>query len=395
VTTRPESSPVDFVWIVTSALTARVLLADQLRHFLDRGYAVGLIAAPGDHLEPLKQIPGLRIATVSMKRQASPSADLAALVAIWRVLRAWRPRIVNASTPKAGLLGMLAAVLARVPIRIYFVRGLRLETLKGIRRVLLQGCEAIAASCATQVACVSPSLRERFVALVPASRHKICVVGSGGSRGIDVDRYAAAAAACTVPESEDSDNHDFVVGFVGRLAGDKGVTDLITAFRIVRASCPEARLRVIGWIDEDDAAAKAALAAVSGDPQVHVTGFVADPADYLHAVHVLAFPSYREGLPNAPLEAAAAGTPTVGYRVTGTVDAVVDGVTGTLVEKGDVDAFARALVRYRTDPELRRRHGEAARERVGRLFRTTDVCSAWERAYVALSAQPALREAVR
>jgi glycosyltransferase involved in cell wall biosynthesis len=83
---------------------------------------------------------------------------------------------------------------------------------------------------------------------------------------------------------------------------------------------------------------------------------------------ILAFPSHREGLPNVPLEAAAAGIPCVAFRATGTIDAVVDGRTGIMVPVGDADGLAAALRRYVQDPELRRMHGSAARHRVLATF---------------------------
>jgi glycosyltransferase involved in cell wall biosynthesis len=92
---------------------------------------------------------------------------------------------------------------------------------------------------------------------------------------------------------------------------------------------------------------------------------------------VLGFPSLREGFPNVPIEAAASSVPTVGYRVTGVVDAVVDGSTGALVERGDVEGLTRALQRYVADPDLVARHGRAARARVVDQFTRERVWSAW------------------
>jgi glycosyltransferase involved in cell wall biosynthesis len=96
---------------------------------------------------------------------------------------------------------------------------------------------------------------------------------------------------------------------------------------------------------------------------------------------VLLFASYREGLPNVPLEAAACELPTVGYRVTGVVDAVADGVTGTLAPPKDADSLGAALARYVSDASLRRAHGEAARRRVVERFTQRATWEAWVALY--------------
>lgn len=113
-------------------------------------------------------------------------------------------------------------------------------------------------------------------------------------------------------------------------------------------------------------------------PRVVRAGFVSDPASYYQIMDVLAFPSYREGLGTVLLEAAAAEVPSVVFKATGCLDAVRDGVTGTVVPLGDVEVFAHSLKRYLSDERLRHEHGQAGRERVLRQFRPQVI---WELLY--------------
>jgi glycosyltransferase involved in cell wall biosynthesis len=170
--------------------------------------------------------------------------------------------------------------------------------------------------------------------------------------------------------SLDIPEHASVIGFVGRLTKDKGVDDLCEAFLIsLEQAHPKAFLLLVGGFEQGDAVAARTIERLGNSNRVRVTGFVDDVAPYYGLMNVLVLPSYREGFPNAPLEAAACGLPVVGYRASGTVDAVEDGVTGTLVDTGDVGSLSRAIGAYLGDPDLAALHGSAGRLRVERLFR--------------------------
>lgn len=368
--------------VVTHAMTARLLLAGQLRYFAEQGLRVTLVTSPGPDLAGLADREGAEVLTVPMAREIHPLSDMVSLVRLILLFRRLRPDIVNASTPKAGLLGLLAARAAGVPVPIYTLRGLRLETATGLRRRLLYLAELVAAASASKVLCVSESLRRRAVELRLVDEGKTLVPGSGSSNGVDLQRFAAAAADTerTLALSRDLRLPDGapIIGFVGRLTRDKGLAELATAFDRVSERIPEARLLLVGDFENGDPVPEALERRLREDPRIRITGFVHDTAPYYPLMEVLALPSYREGFPNAPLEAAAAGVPTVGSRATGVVDAVVDGRTGSLVPVGDAEALADALLACLHDPAHRRAMGEAALARAGEEFRRELVWRAWE-----------------
>ena len=367
--------------VVTHPMTADLLMRGQLRYLLEQGWRVGVVSSPGPQLDTVAAREGCTPFPVPMARAISPFADLGALYRLARVVREFQPDVVSAGTPKAGLLGTLAAFLMRVPQRVYVLRGLRLETARGWRRRLLTMTERVAARLATKVVCVSPSLRSRCLDLRLARAEKVTVLGSGSSNGVDTARFAPGdAPASLVPFPPDIP----VIGFVGRFTHDKGIADLLAAFARLRLEMPGLVLLLVGDHEEGDPVSPRVTRQLAECSEIHVIGFVQDTAPYYRRMSVLAFPSAREGLPNAPLEAAASAVPTVAYRATGTIDAVVDGRTGAIVEQGDVEALAEALLRYLEDPELAANHGREARERVLEEFRSEIVWQRWASFYASL-----------
>ncbi len=371
---------------VTHPMTARYLMAGQAGFLRRQGFDVWVVAAPGADLDEFAQRESVPVVAVPMRRRIAPLADLLSLMRLTRALRRLRPDLINASSPKAGLLGMIAGWLAGVPVRLYTIRGMPLETATGARRALLRLAEKTAASLAHRVACVSPSLRDRALELGLAAAAKTILVANGSSNGVDTERFADTVErrreAADLRQRLGLPADALVIGCVGRLTRDKGVEDLAAAFLdTVAARCPAARLLLIGEFERGDPVRPETRQRLLADPRVVTAGWVADTAPYYAAMDLLAFPSYREGFPNAPLEAAASGLPTVGYRAVGTVDAVDDGVTGALVAIGDRAALARALVDYLEDGELRRQQGAAAAERARRLFRSEIVWQGWADRY--------------
>lgn len=370
------------VHVVNHPFGARALLARQLVDLRDRGFEVTVISSGGADFEVVRQLEQVQCITVPFEREISPLRDVVCLWKLTWILRRLRPSIVHASTPKGGLLGSVAAWLAGVPVRIYLLRGLRLETTRGLKRWILRASERTASACATRVVCVSESLRRLYLQERLAVAEKAVVLAHGSSQGVDARHFSASeesiGAAAELRRRLAIPPAAPVIGFVGRLTRDKGVVELCESFERILQRLPECRLLMVGDFECGDPVPRACVEYLQRHPQVILTGFVCDTALYYRLMDVLVLPSHREGLPNVLLEAAAAEIPTVAYRATGTVDAVRDGVTGTLVPIGELPSLIDAVARYLENPELRREHGRAGRRHVLRYFRSEIV---WEAAY--------------
>lgn len=344
-----------------------LVLRGRIRALREAGFRVILISNPGVLLDQFAVDEGVEKLPIPMERGIAPLADALSLFRLWRALRRLHPRITEFSTPKAGLLGNVAAALCGVPYRIYMLRGLRLETASGLRRKLLKASEWVASVCAHAVVCNSDSLRREATALGLAPGKKLRLVANGSSNGVDAERFCpgpdAIRAGLGIPAGVP------VIGFVGRLTCDKGIPTLLDAFEELLKAIPAARLLLVGWFDDsEDALGPAERARIRSHPRILATGFVADTAPWYRAIDLLVLPTLREGFPNVILEAAASGVPAITTMVTGARDAVVNERTGLLVQPGDSHALARAILRLIESPAIRLRLGTAAREWVVEQF---------------------------
>jgi len=361
-------------------------LTGQVQFMKDRGYEIHAIASLGPALGRFGREEGIPTYSVEMPRRISPLGDLVALARLVEILRRIRPAIVQSHTPKGGLLGMIAAFLAGVPVRIYTLHGLPMETAQGLKRVLLRWTEKISCLLASEIVPVGPSLRRMGIAEGLASPAKMKVLGKGTINGVDAlvrfnpflhapfEGRAVRLAHGIPPEAR-------VIGFVGRIVQDKGLEDLVKAWTRVREEYRDLHLLIVGAFEPQDPISRSSEDLLRSDPRVHLTGNVDSTRPMYGAMQIVVLPTYREGFPTVPLEAAAMGLPVIATRVTGCVDAVLDGVTGTLVPARDDDQLSEALRNYLDHPGLGQERGRAGRDRVLRDFRREVVWESFHREY--------------
>lgn len=398
MTNSQNSDRVSLVHITTIPLSLVVLINRQITFMQGQWLDVQAISSPGQLADQFVKTYGVPYHAVTMTRAITPVRDLIALYRLWRKLLAIRPQIVHSHTPKAGLLGTLAAWLARVSVRIYQVRGLRYLTTSGFVRRLLMWSERLACLVATQVICNSHSNMQQILDDGLCSPDKIRVLLKGSGNGVDAlstfnPDHLPYDARADIRTQYGIPTDALVVGTVGRIVRDKGMIEMATAWQQLRTQFDNLYWLAVGPFEQGNEIPECVRTMLEQDDRIHLTGYVDKDQmpDLLAAMDVLSFPSYREGFPNVLLEAAAMRIPVVTTNATGCVDAVVDGVTGTLVPVGDAGALADALQTYLLDTDLRQAHGQAGRERVLRDFQQERIWQAIYETYVELLAEKGIQ----
>lgn len=361
-TSRPK-----LVHVTTIPLTPWLFLRGQNSFMSQHGLDVHVVTSPGSFLAKLRERDRVATHAIPISRRIQPWRDGLSILRLYRLFRQLRPEIVQLSTPKAALLGALAARAARVPIRIYQVRGLSSESEVGWKQTLYRQFERLTARLCNAHFVNAPSL------LAYAQHKRILrsgiVAGHGMSNGVDLSRFDPDQVRPADLSAWISAVDGPIIGYVGRLTRDKGIEDLEAAWSTLRSEFPKACLLLVGPWEHESAISEACRQRLLEDPRVLVTGLQDDVASYYKVMDLFAFPTHgTEGFPNAPMEAAAMRLPVVASRVMGCVDAVDDELTGTLVSPRSPDALREALRSYLTNSLLRREHGRAGRRRIEEGF---------------------------
>lgn len=298
----------------------------------------------------------------------------------WRFMKT-RPLVVHTITPKAGLLGMLAAWLARVPVRIHSFTGQVWVTRTGFMRWLLKAADKCIAAMATDVLVDSPSQRDFLIAQGIVTVERSSVLGAGSICGVNTKRFYPNESVRQIMRDMLETASDAVVClYLGRLNRDKGVLDLASAFAQVADKHPKAELWVVGPDEADYFQLMQALLGKAMN-QVKRVEFTPIPERFMQAADLFCMPSYREGFGSSVIEAAACGVPTLASRIYGLTDAVVDGQTGWMHKAGDVQELVLQLDRLLANPAELASKGKAAREYVETYFAEEIVTDAMRNLY--------------
>lgn len=312
---------------------------------LSQEYEVVAVSSPGEALDKVSRREGVRTIAVPMERHISLKNDLRSLWQMWRVMRRERPDLVHSMTPKAGLICMMAAWLARVPRRVHMFTGLVWPTSTGLKRRILMATDWLTCACATHIIPEGEGVKNDLLSH-HITRKPIKVLGYGNVKGIDMEHYNPALF------SNVSHQEGFTFVFVGRIVRDKGINELVAAFDRLHGDYPDARLVLIGPREDDlDPVLPATLERINSGNGIEAVGPQSDVRPFYASADALVFPSYREGFPNVVIEAGAMGLPSIVTDINGSREIIIDGQNGVIVPPRDEEALYQAMKRFVEQPD--------------------------------------------
>ncbi|MFU2328101.1 glycosyltransferase family 4 protein [Pseudomonas sp. NFX98] len=363
-------------------------LSAPIKALKDAGATVTIISSDDELGGELRDLAGSGFIPLKMVREINPIQDLRSLLSLIRVFRLHKFDVVHSTTPKAGLLCAIAGRLAGIKVRLHTYTGQPWVTMTGLKKNILKFCDKTIGYLNTRCYTDSFSQQQFLVAENIVKADRLSVLGEGSFAGVDLTRFDPACFS----ESEKAilkvelgiDPQSKVIVFVGRITKDKGVSELIRAFELLVAEKNDIFLLLVGPYEPDGLAIVESVTSPEVLSRIKVVGFSSDPERYMAIGDMLCLPSYREGFGTVVIEAAAMGLPTVGTRIYGLTDAVVDGQTGMLVSVCDTQGLADAIRTLVTDEELLKSMSSAARERAVSTFdskRYSDLLIAEYRAF--------------
>lgn len=308
---------------------------------LQKDYEVVGVSSPGKELDELSE-KGIRTIEVAMERRISVVSDIKSLWKMYKVLRKESPYIVHSITPKAGLITMIASWLCRVPVRIHTFTGLVWPTAKGIQRRILMATDWLTCACATHIIPEGEGVKADLLNHHITSK-PIKVLGYGNVRGVDMEYFK--------PEPRNTEDV-FTFVFIGRIVKDKGINELVAAFKRVNEKHKHVRLVLVGPKEDDlDPILPETATEIHSNNAITEVGSQKDVRPFYQNADALVFPSYREGFPNVVLEAGAMGLPSIVTDINGSREIIVESKNGTIIPPHDEQALYEAMLNWVENPQ--------------------------------------------
>jgi glycosyltransferase involved in cell wall biosynthesis len=360
--------------ITTVPVSLLVLLKNQLQ-FISKHYQVVAISSGGEQLDQVTQETAVRTIAVNMTRKVTPFKDLISLMNLIIQIRKERPLIVHTHTPKAGLLGMIAAKITGVPIRLHTVAGLPLLEKTGLTRKVLDLTEKVTYSCATKIYPNSTKMMDLLVGYQYCQKSKLQVIGKGSSNGVDTTHFNPGLFTnddiSKIRTQLGFLENDFVFSYIGRVVADKGINELVESFVKINEVNNSTKLLLVGPFENDlDPLQEKTQQLIDNHPSIKRMGFVKDVRPYLIVANVFVFPSYREGFPNVLMQAGAMGIPCIATDINGCNEIIEHNENGLIIPVKDTVALYNAMHLLYNDRALLKSLAGSSRQKIRNDYET-------------------------
>jgi glycosyltransferase involved in cell wall biosynthesis len=334
---------------------------------MNQYFNVLAVSSNGEELKEVENLQGIKTKAIELSRQITPFKDLVSLYNMVILFQKEKPHIVHTHTPKAGLIGMLAAYITRVPHRLHTVAGLPLMESRGIKRKVLLFVEWLTYKCATHVYPNSLGLNEFILTNHLSDSSKVKVLGNGSSNGIDTKHFMRTdevlKAGEGIRKTYNLSQDDFLFIFVGRIVKDKGINELLHAFNKLSNETTNVKLLLVGPFEEVlDPIANKSKEILKNNQNIIEVGFQNDVRPFFAISDCLVFPSYREGFPNVVMQAGAMGLPSIVSDINGCNEIIENDINGLLIIPKDEENLFYAMIRLHKDNELRKKLTEKTRK---------------------------------
>lgn len=347
--------------VVNISFVLPYYIGDQFDFFMEKGVKFYVACQASKHLSEYSAEKDFIPKEVNILRKISPYEDFKAVYKLWKIIKAEKIDLVIGHTPKGGLIGLLAAYLAGVEQRIYFRHGLMYETSNGVKRFFLRGIEIFTGYLATKVVCVSPSVISLSNTERLSAASKNIILNKGTCNGIDAlykfnNVNIDIEHVFNLREMHGLSSEDRIIGYVGRLVNDKGINELLLAWKELLKVHSDIKLLLVGPLEERDSLSEEATSYIKNTPSIIYTGLIKDVEFYYCLMNIFILPSYREGFPTVVLEASAMELPVITTRVTGCKDSIIENHTGVFVDLNPDDIKIK-IDQYLNNPQLAKKHG--------------------------------------
>ena len=365
------------------------LLPGQMHFMASHGFDVLMISADGKELPAVIEKEQCRHMIVPMTRKITPIQDLKCLFQLIRIFKKEKPDIVHTHTPKAGLLGMLAAKYCGIKVRIHTVAGLPLMVEKGFKYQLLKFIEKLTYGAASQVWPNSNSLMQFIIKNKLCKISKLTIIAKGSTNGINLNRFNKESLeentiGAIKTQLNYSTEHIYLL-CIGRLVVDKGITELVDVFTALQKTNEQLVLILAGEFENTlDPLPAETLHEIRNNPAIIHINWTDQVEYYMHLANFFVFPSHREGFPNVLLQAGAMGLPVICSHITGNIDIVTNNETGLIFESGNAQQMHKLIAYALLHPQHMQTMAKKLQQEIQENYRQENIWKKMLEAYKTL-----------